>query len=113
MTTRWEKGDEHVILVVEGENPNANAFKSALEIDINANIIIDLSRMDKLDAASVKYLNEFAQIHKAKHLSILATSKNKISGFSKLELVPTLPEARDLIFMEITERELGFFGEEE
>lgn len=113
MTTRWEKGDEHIKLIVEGVSTQVEEFKNALEIDLDANILIDLTKMDKIDSKSVKYLNEFGVQHKAKYFSIIAASKNKISGLKKIEVVPTVNEGRDLIFMEITERELGFFGEEE
>ena len=113
MTTRWVKGDEHLVLVVEGESTNVGVFTSALEIDMDANIIVDISAMNKMDSASVKFLNEFADTHKAKHFSILAVTKHKVPNLTQMEIVPTLPEARDLLFMEITERELGFFGEEE
>ena len=113
MTTRWEKGDEHLKLVVEGVNTQLSVFQSALEIDLDANIIVDLTRIEKMDKESVKFLNKFAPTHKAKNFSILVASKIKIPGLTKVEVVPTVNEARDLIFMEITERELGFFGEEE
>lgn len=113
MTTRWEKGDEHLRLIVEGLNSNAADFKSALEINLDANILVDLTKMEKLDTRSAKFLNEFAVSHKEKNFSILTASKNKIPALTKMEVVPTVNEARDLIFMEITERELGFFGEEE
>lgn len=113
MTTRWEKGDEHVKLIVEGVNTNVNVFKTALEIDLNGNIIIDMSRMDEVDPMSIRFLNSFATSHKAKNLSIIVASPKKIKGLQKLEVVPSITEARDIIFMEITERELGFFGEDE
>ncbi|MGB0806956.1 MAG: hypothetical protein ACPGRC_09715 [Salibacteraceae bacterium] len=113
MTTRWKKGDEHLNLIVEGVNTNVSIFKSALEIDLDANILIDLTRIEKIDSASVKFLNEFASQHKSKHFSIIAASKTKIPNLNKMEVVPTVNEGRDLIFMEITERELGYFGEEE
>ena len=113
MTTRWEKGDEHIKLIVEGNTTNVAVFKSALEIDLNGNILIDTSRMLTIDPESVKYLNGFAKTHKAKHLSIIIATSHKINGLHKLEVVPTVTEARDIIFMEITERELGFFGEDE
>lgn len=113
MTTRWVKGNEHLILVVEGETSNFQVFKSALEIDMDANIVIDISAMKKVDPDSLAFLNNFAVAHKAKNFSLLAVTKNKVTGLTKMEIVPTVTEARELIFMEITERELGFFGEEE
>ncbi len=113
MTTRWEKGDEYVKLIVEGISTNVNVFKSALEIDLNGNILIDISTIREVDPESVKYLNSFAKEHKAKRLSIIIATPHTIIGLVKLEIVPTLSEARDIIFMEITERELGFFGEDE
>ena len=113
MTTRWVKGDEHLVLVVEGESTKVGVLKSALEIDLEANIIIDISAMDKVDNASIKFLNDFSDRHKAKNFSILAVTKQKFPNLTQMEIVPTIPEARDLVFMEITERELGFFGEEE
>ncbi len=113
MTTRWVKGDEHLVLVVEGESTNVGVFKSALEIDMDANIILDISAMDKVDSASIKFLNNFADRHKTKHFSFLAVTKQKLPNLTQMEIIPTIPEARDLLFMEITERELGFFGEEE
>ncbi len=113
MTTRWVKGSEHLVLVVEGETSNVNVFKSALEIDMDANIVIDISAMNVLDEGSLKFLNNFAVVHKAKHFSLFAVTKNKVAGLTKIEIIPTVTEARELIFMEITERELGFFGEDE
>lgn len=112
MTTRWVKGDEHIKLVVEGETSNVNVFKSALEINLNGNILIDLSAMPIVDEASIQFLNDFSVKHKAKHFSIIVATPHKIEGLN-FDVVPTLTEARDMIFMEITERELGFFGEEE
>ncbi|MFT4753929.1 MAG: hypothetical protein ACI85Q_001484 [Salibacteraceae bacterium] len=113
MTTRWEKGEEHLKLIVEGLNTKKSTFETALNIDLDANILIDLIRIDKIDGKSVKYLNEFAGQHKLKNFSIIAASITKIPGLQKMEVVSTVSEARDLIFLEITERELGFFGEEE
>tara|TARA_R110002050_G_scaffold204327_1_gene339654 strand:- start:144684 stop:145019 length:336 start_codon:yes stop_codon:yes gene_type:complete len=111
MTTRWEKGDEHIKLIVEGESTNVNVFKSALEIDLNGNILIDLSTMPSVDSDSIEFLNEFGAKHKAKHYSIIIATTYAIDGI-KIEVVPSVTEARDMIFMEITERELGFFDEE-
>jgi len=112
MTTRWEKGDSHVKLIVEGERTNAKGFKLALEINLEGNILIDLLAIDVLDTDSKVYLDEFAKEHKAKMHSIIIASSSKIKGLKNVEVVPTVSEARDLIFMEITERELGFWGEE-
>jgi hypothetical protein len=113
MTTRWEKGDEHIKLIVEGNSTNVTALRSALEIDLNGNILIDISSIPTVDPESVKFLNGFAKAHKAKQLSIIVATPHKINGLHKLEVVPTVTEARDIIFMEITERELGFFGEDD
>lgn len=112
MTTRWEKGDEHIKLIIEGENTNERVFKSALEINLDANILLDFSLLNKIDSKSIKFLNAFSKTHKAKNFSIIATSPKEIKGLD-IEVTNTLTEARDLIFMEVTERELGFFGEEE
>jgi len=112
MTTRWEKGDSHIRLIVEGETTNAKEFKSALEINLEGNILIDLTAMSELDANSKTYLDEFSKQHKSKMHSIIVASSSKIKGLKNVEVVPTVSEARDLIFMEITERELGFWGEE-
>jgi hypothetical protein len=112
MTTRWEKGDEYIRLIVEGQGVNVNTLKSALEINLDGNILIDLTAMTGLNEDSISYLNEFANRHKTKRFSILIASKNPIEGIT-FEVVPTITEARDMIFMEITERELGFFGDEE
>ena len=112
MTTRWENGDEHIKLIIEGETTNERVFKSALEIDLEANILLDFSLLNKVDTKSIKFLNSFAITHKAKHFSIIATSPREIKGL-EIEVVPTVTEARDLNFMEVTERELGSFGEEE
>ena len=112
MTTRWEKGDSHIKLIVEGESTNAKEFKSALDINLEGNILIDLSVMEVLDSDSKQYLDEFAKLHKAKMHSIIIASHSKIKGLKNLEVVPTVSEARELIFMEITERELGFWGED-
>jgi len=112
MTTRWEKGEEHIKLIVEGETTNVSVFKSALEINLDGNILIDLSSMNQVDNDSIQFLNTFAIDHKAKHFSIIVATPHKLEGLS-FEVVPSVTEARDMIFMEITERELGFFGEEE
>ena len=112
MTTRWEKGDSHIKLIVEGGNTNVKEFRSSLDINIEGNILIDLSAIDKLDMESKLFLDEFAKRHKAQKHSIILASPNKIKGLKNLEIVPTVNEARDLIFMEITERELGFWGED-
>lgn len=113
MTARWEKGDEHVKLIVEGLNTNVDVFKSTMDINLDGNILIDLTAITSLDKDSVQFLNDFAQKHKAKNYSIIVASTNKIPALKHIEIVPTVTEARDMIFMEITERELGFFGEEE
>ena len=112
MTTRWEKGDSHAKLIVEGESTNAKGFQSALDINLEGNILIDLSAIEELDANSKSYLDEFAKTHKSRKHSIIIASPKKIKGLKNVEVVPTATEARDLIFMEITERELGFWGEE-
>ena len=109
MTAHWEKGDSHVVLVIEGVASRCVEFKKALEINIEGNILIDATRMDKLDPESINYLDEFAKNHKAKKFSIVLASQIKKMRFSNLEMVPTVPEARDLIFLEIAERELGLF----
>ncbi len=113
MTARWEKGDEHVKLIVEGLNTNVDVFKSTMDINLDGNILIDLTAITSLDKDSVRFLNDFAQKHKAKNYSIIAATAHKIPALKQIEIVPTVTEARDMIFMEITERELGFFGEEE
>lgn len=113
MTARWEKGDEHIKLIVEGLNTNVDVFKSTLDINLEGNILIDLTAIKELDKDSIQYLNKFSQKHKSKNFSIIAASQNKFPVMKHLEVVPTVTEARDFIFMEITERELGFFGEEE
>ena len=114
MTTRWEKGDEHLMLIVEGLNTNKSVFKSALNIDLEANILLDLTRVEKVDIDSINYLNSFSKAHKDKKFSIIVASKSKLPGLTQAEVVPTVSESRDLIFMEITERELGdLFDEEE
>lgn len=110
MTTRWEKGDSHAKLIIEGERSNVKQFKSALEINFDGNILIDLSAIDQIDVDSIEYLNAFALQHKDKNYSLIGAYPRKIKGLKNLEIVPTTSEARDLIFMEITERELGFLG---
>ena len=112
MTTRWENGDEHIKLIIEGERTSEKVFRSALDIELDGNILLDFSLISKVDSKSIEFLNSFAVAHKAKHFSIIATSPNEIKGL-EIEVVPTMTEARDLIFMEVTERELGFFGEDE
>ena len=109
MTAHWEKGDSHVVLVVEGVSTRCAEFKKALEISMEGNILIDVTRMDALDSESVKYLDEFAKKHTSKKYSMVLASPLKKLGFKSLEVVPSVAEARDLIFLEIAERELGLF----
>ena len=112
MTTRWEKGDSHALLIAEGESTNCKDFKKALEIDFNGNILIDCMSFSAFDEESITYLGDFAKLHKAKRFSIILASPIKTLKFKNLEVVPTISEGRDLIFMEIAERELGFFDED-
>jgi hypothetical protein len=113
MTTRWEKGDEHLRLIVEGQTTNLRTFKSGIDINIDGNILIDCTKIDTIDKESIVFLNNFGIEHKAKNHSVVLASSSKLKGLKEIEVVPTITEAKDLIFMEITERELGFFGEEE
>lgn len=113
MTTRWEKGDEHLRLIIEGQTTNLRTFKSGLDINIDGNILIDCTAINDIDNESIEFLNSFGKTHKAKHFSVVLASSNKFKGLKQIEVVPSVTEARDLIFMEITERELGFFGDEE
>lgn len=112
MTTRWEKGDSHAVLIVEGETTNCTTFKKALEIDFNGNILIDCMTFSSIDPKSIEYLEGFAKSHKSKRHSIILASPLKNLKTKKLEVVPTVSEARELIFMEIAERELGFYDED-
>ena len=112
MTARWEKGEQHLILKIEGQTANPKGLKSALDINIDGNILIDMTAVSNIDQASYAYLDEFAVKHKAKRFSIIIASKIKCDTLKTIEVIPTVSEARDIIFMEMTERELGFFDDE-
>lgn len=112
MTARWEKGEQHLVLIIEGQSSNPKGLKSALDINIDGNILIDMTAVSAIDQESFSYLDQFAEKHKAKRFSIIIASKIKCDSLKHIEVIPTLSEARDIIFMEITERELGFFDDE-
>lgn len=113
MTSRWEKGDSHVVLVVEGLQTNVQDFQQALNINLEANLIIDCSALDTIDSKSIDFLNTFSKNHKQQHFSIILVFPSPLKGLRNIERINTLPEARDMIFMEIAERELGFFDLDE
>lgn len=85
------------------------AITSASFAELNSHILIDLTHIKTLNGPSIQYLNTFAIDHKAKHLLILAVGKLKTSKFTDIEIIPTVKEARDYLFMEITEQELAKF----
>ena len=62
MTTRWEKGDSHALLIAEGESTNCKDFKKALEIDFNGNILIDCMSFSAFDEESITHLGDFAKL---------------------------------------------------
>lgn len=110
MTTRWEKKDAHLEFIVEGPQANAGPLRLALDIDIDGNILINAMNLIRIEKDTVKFLDAFAVKHKAKDLSVVMAYPQKIK-FKNLEVTKTISEARDIIFMEATERELGFFDE--
>ena len=112
MTTRWVKEDQYLRLIVEGQSCNLAGFKSALEIDLDSNILIDCMAMSNIESPVLEFLDAFSKSHKKKNFSIILAINAALSGLENLERTNTVSEARDLIFMEITERELGFFGTE-
>lgn len=110
MTTRWEKKDQHLEFIVEGPKANAEPLRLALDIDIEGNILINAMNLKRIEKDSIQFLDAFAKKHKAKDLSVVMAHDKKLKTKS-LEVTKTVSEARDIIFMEATERELGFFDE--
>lgn len=74
--------------------------------------MLDLTLVDKLNDKYVEFLTQFAEGHKSKGLSFLIVSKNKICEFENITILPTLPEARDYLFMEIAERKLNGYEDD-
>lgn len=110
MTTRWEKKDAHLEFIVEGPQANAEPLRLALDIDIDGNILINAMHLKRIDKDSLKFLDSFSIKHKAKDFSVVLAYPQKLK-LKNLEVTKTISEARDIIFMEATERELGFFDE--
>lgn len=73
------------------------------------NIIIDLSKTENIESETLSELNTFAETWKQKNRSFLGfglMEKYLVEDSFKFEIVPTLTEAQDILFMEIIEREL-------
>jgi hypothetical protein len=110
MTTRWEKKDQHLEFIVEGPKANAAPLRLALDIDIEGNILINAMNLKRIEDDTIKFLEAFALKHKARNFSVVMAHPQKLK-IKKLEITRTISEARDIIFMEATERELGLFDE--
>lgn len=74
------------------------------------NLIVDLSGYDKVTPADLKAFLPLAKSHKKarKSLVIVAPNFDFDKASDKLNVVPTLLEANDLIEMDEIERDLGF-----
>ena len=76
----------------------------------NDNIIVNLTSLRPLIVQDVVEFLQISNQHRsAKHSFIIVTDKINIDEIpDELVIVPTLPEAYDIIEMEEMERDLGF-----
>lgn len=79
------------------------------------NVVLDMSQVKCIEAPVIKALEEVQMLYNAGKLSFVVAalppavmrSCAGITGFDRLNTVPTLAEAKDMVMMENLERELS------
>ena len=106
-------GDKNALVTI-----SANAIHTGVIASIrkelkskfpDENVILDLPQVTVLTSQNITDIKEWFHVTKAANHSFIISSLSDDLGvdLSNIEQTPTVSEARDMIFMEEVERELG------
>ncbi|CCG53397.1 Protein of unknown function [Flavobacterium indicum GPTSA100-9 = DSM 17447] len=102
-TTIIKDTESNYLQFVEKLTSQYNSFK-------DTNLILDITHDKSVDLTSLKNFTDLTKTHKKnkKSLVIVAANIDFNKVPSKLQVVPSILEAHDLIEMDEIERDLGF-----
>lgn len=102
-TTIIKDTESNYLQFVEKLTTQYNSFK-------DTNLILDITHDKSVDLTSLKNFTDLTKTHKKnkKSLVIVAANIDFNKVPSKLQVVPSILEAHDLIEMDEIERDLGF-----
>lgn len=104
------KGDQHILLSFNETSLTLSLLDEVRNelIDLNENIILDLSSFNVVENHVIEELNNFARSTKEAKRSFIGYPCDCVIATKAItfECFPTKTEAQDVLFIEIVEREL-------